>query len=66
MADSLRRGLYEKNSSERMFWRKAVGTAKVVPETEMVETLRCYEGQCGKEERRVHSGELQHLTARAQ
>ncbi|GAA6096789.1 transmembrane anterior posterior transformation protein 1 homolog isoform X1 [Tachysurus ichikawai] len=57
MADSLRRGLYEKNSSERMFWRKAVGTAKVVPETEMVETLRCYEGQCGKEERRVHSDE---------
>ncbi|XP_027010476.1 transmembrane anterior posterior transformation protein 1 homolog isoform X2 [Tachysurus fulvidraco] len=56
MADSLRRGLSE-NSSERVFWRKAVGTAKGVPETEMVETLRCYDGQCGKEERRVHSDE---------
>lgn len=62
MADSLCRGLSEKSSSERVFWRKAAGTAKSVPETEMAETLGCIDGQCGKEERREHSGELQHLS----
>lgn len=57
----------EKEGSERVArsWRKMVGAGggKGVPETEMAETLGCYDGQCGKEERREHSGELQHLTA---
>lgn len=72
MADSLCGGLSEeiypkKDSSERVTrsWRKVVRTGKSNPETEMAETLGCYDGQCGKEERREHSGELQHLTARA-
>lgn len=57
----------EKPSSKRVTqsWRKTVGPGKDFPETEMAETLGCYDGQCGKEERREHSGELQHLTARA-
>ncbi|XP_058253023.1 transmembrane anterior posterior transformation protein 1 homolog isoform X2 [Hemibagrus wyckioides] len=57
MADSLYRGLSEKNRSERVFWRKAAGTDKGVPETEMAETLGCIDGQCGKEEQREHSDE---------
>lgn len=72
MADSLCGGLSNekdsgKDSSERVkrSWRKSLGTRKAVPETEMAETLGCYDGQCGKEEPREHSGEPQHLTARA-
>lgn len=72
MAESLCGGLSEekdpeKDSSERVTrsWRKVVGTGKGVPDTEMAETLGCYDGQCGKEDRREHSGERQHLTARS-
>lgn len=72
MADSLCGGLSEakdpgKDSSERMkgSWRKSVWTGKSVPQTEMAETLGCYDGQSAKEERREHSGEPQHLTPRA-
>ncbi|XP_017330249.1 transmembrane anterior posterior transformation protein 1 homolog isoform X1 [Ictalurus punctatus] len=64
MADSLCGGLSEeiypkKDSSERVTrsWRKVVRTGKSNPETEMAETLGCYDGQCGKEERREHSDE---------
>ncbi|XP_060783282.1 transmembrane anterior posterior transformation protein 1 homolog isoform X4 [Neoarius graeffei] len=51
----------DKDGSERVArsWRKMVGAGggKGVPETEMAETLGCYDGQCGKEERREHSDE---------
>ncbi|KAB5570974.1 hypothetical protein PHYPO_G00219640 [Pangasianodon hypophthalmus] len=63
MADSPCGGLSEvkdpKDSSERVTrsWRKVAGTGKGVCETEMAETLGCFDGQCGKEERREHSDE---------
>ncbi|KAF4094159.1 hypothetical protein AMELA_G00010210 [Ameiurus melas] len=64
MAESVCGGLSEeiypkKDSSERATrsWRKVVVTGKSGPETEMAETLGCYDGQCGKEERRARSDE---------
>lgn len=72
MAESLCGGLSEEKYPEKDYTErvkpsrgKARGTGKGVPETEMAETLGCYDGQCGKEERREHSGELQQMTARA-
>lgn len=72
MAESVCGGLSEEKDSEKSrskrmsrSWRKTVGAGKCVPDTEMAETLGCYDGQCGTQDRREHSGELQHLTARA-